>query len=239
MDFIEQLPPSLGFTSILVIVCRLTKQSIFIPTVDTITSAELAKLFVLHVFSKHGVPSHVTSDRGSEFVSHFFRSLGKALDMRLHFTLGYHPKGDGQTEHVNQTLEQYLRVYCNYQQDNWSELLPLAEFTYNNAPNATTGISPFFANKGQHLNLTVHPERDLASSQAHKFAMTLGQLHDTLKKQISHAQSRYQTSADARRLPDPEFVIGSSAYVKAQFFRTTWLTKKLAEKYLGPFQVIA
>src|SRR3979490_759668 len=137
MDFIKQLPLSSGFTSILVIVCRLTKQSIFIPTVDTITSAELAKLFVLHVFSKHGVPSHVTSDQGSEFVSHFFRSLGKALDMRLHFTSGYHPKADRQTERVNQTLEQYLRVYCNYQQDNWPKLLPLAEFAYNNSPNAT------------------------------------------------------------------------------------------------------
>src|SRR3979490_1141631 len=104
MDFIEQLPPSLGFTSILVIVCRLTKQSIFIPMVDTITSADLAKLFVLHVFSKHGIPSHVTSDRGSEFISHFFCSLGKALDMKLHYTLGYHPEGDGTTERTNQTL---------------------------------------------------------------------------------------------------------------------------------------
>jgi IS30 family transposase len=108
MDFIEQLPGSSGYTAILVVVCRLTKQSIFIPTYDTITSADLAKLFILHVFSKHGVPSHVTSDRGSEFVSHFFWSLGKALDMTLHFTSGYHPEGDGQTERVNQTLEQYL-----------------------------------------------------------------------------------------------------------------------------------
>src|SRR3979490_2507109 len=239
MDFIEQLPLSSGFTSILVIVCRLSKQSIFIPTVDTITSAKLAKLFVLHVFSKHGVSSHVTSDRGSKFVSHFFRSLGKALDMHLHFTSGYHPKANGQTEHVNQTLEQYLRVYCNYQQDNWSELLPLAEFAYNNAPNATTGISPFFTNKGHHPNITVHPERDLASSRAREFTMDLGQLHDALKEQISHAQSRYQTSADARRLPAPEFTIGSSAFVKAQFFRTTWPSKKLAEKFLIPFEIIA
>ena len=81
MDFIEQLPSSSGFTAILVIVDRLSKQAVFIPTHDTITSAELAKLFVLHVFSKHGVPNHVTSDQGTEFVSHFFRLLGKALDM--------------------------------------------------------------------------------------------------------------------------------------------------------------
>jgi Integrase zinc binding domain/Integrase core domain len=108
MDFIEQLPDSKGFTAILVVVDRFTKQALFIPTHDTITSAQLAKLFIIHVFSKHGVPSHVTSDQGSEFVSCFFRSLGKASNMKLHFTLGYHLEGDGQTEHVNQTLEQYL-----------------------------------------------------------------------------------------------------------------------------------
>ena len=105
MDFIEQLPSSSGFTAILVVIDRLSKQSIFIPTHDTITSPELAKLFLFHMFSKHGVPAHVTSDRGTEFVSHFFRSLRKALDMCLHFTSGYHPEGDGQTEHANQTLE--------------------------------------------------------------------------------------------------------------------------------------
>jgi IS30 family transposase len=121
---------------------------------------------MVHVFSKHGVPSYVTSNRGSEFISHFFKSLGKALDMKLHFTSGYHPEGDGQTECVNQTLEQYLRTYCNYQQNNWKSLLPLAEFTYNNAPNATTGVSPFFANKGYNPSITVHLECNLASACA-------------------------------------------------------------------------
>ena len=95
MDFIEQLPKSSRYTATLVVVGRLTKQAIFISTHDTITLADLTKLFILHVFSKHDVPSHVTSDHGSEFISHFFRSLGKALDMQLHFTSGYHPEGDG------------------------------------------------------------------------------------------------------------------------------------------------
>jgi len=153
MDFIEQLPSSTSFTAILVIVDRLSKQAVFIPTHDSITSPELTKLFLLHVFSKHGVPTHVTSDRGTEFVSHFFQSLGKALNMHLHFTSSYHPEGNDQTEWSNQTLEQYLRIYCNYQQDNWLDLLPLVEFAYNNAPSATTGVSPFFANKGYHPNI--------------------------------------------------------------------------------------
>jgi len=185
MDFIKKLLSSSRFNTILVIVNWLTKQVIFISTYDTITSTDLACLFVLHVFSKHGAPSHVTFDRGSEFVSNFFWSLGTALDMWLHFTSGYHPEGDGQTKYMNQTLKQYLHVYCNYQQDNWSELLPLAEFAYNNAPSATTGVSPFFTNKGCHLNITVHTEHNIASSWAHNFAVDLNELQSTLKAEIS------------------------------------------------------
>src|SRR6202045_1496870 len=98
MDFIEQLPESSGFTAILVVVDRFMKQGIFIPTTNEVNSADLARLFVLHVFSKHGVLSHITSDRGSEFVSRLFCSLGKVLDMTLHFISGYHPEGDRQTE---------------------------------------------------------------------------------------------------------------------------------------------
>ena len=115
MDFIKKLLSSSRFDTILVIVDWLTKQMIFIPAHDTITSADLACLFVLHVFSKHGISSHVTSNRGLEFVLNFFWSLGTALDMQLHFTSGYYSKGDGQTECTNQTLKKYLHVYCNYQ----------------------------------------------------------------------------------------------------------------------------
>ena len=96
--------------------------------------------------------------------------------MWLHFTSGYHPEGDGQTERTSQTLEQYLHVYCNYQQDNWSKLLPLAEFAYNNVPSATTSISSFFANKGYHPNITVHPEQEIASFWACNFTVDLDEL---------------------------------------------------------------
>src|SRR5467141_3057571 len=239
MDFIEKLPQSSSYTSILVIVDHLSKQSLFILTHDTITSQQLAQLFVLHVFSKHGVPSHVTSDRRMEFISHFFQSLRTTLDMKLHFTSGYHPEGDRQTKRTNQTLEQYLQVYCNYQEDNWSKLLPLAEFAYNNTPSATTGITPFFANKGYHPNLTVHPERDLASARARNFVTDLDELHHELRQHIAEAQRRYQVPADSRRLPAPEFNIGNHAFVKAQFFRTTRPSKKLSDKFLGPYEILA
>jgi len=238
MDFIEQLPSSTGFTAILVVVDRLSKQAIFIPTHDTITSLELAKLFLLHVFSKHSVPAHITSDRGTEFVSHFFRSLGKALDMHLHFTSGYHPEGDGQTERSNQILKQYLRIYCNYQQDNWVDLLPLAEFAYNNAPSASTRVSLFFANKGYHPNISVYPEHDMTSARACDYAVDLQSLHQYLREEMANAQLRYQGLADAKRTLAPDFKVGDQVYVKAKYFQSTQPSKKLSEKNLGPYSII-
>ena len=79
MDFIEQLPASEDFSAILVVIDCLTKQVIFIPSHDTMNTPQVVELFLTHVFSKHGVLSHVTSDQGLEFVSHFFHSLGKLL----------------------------------------------------------------------------------------------------------------------------------------------------------------
>jgi len=107
-DFIEQLPPSKGHTAILNIVDRASKQLISIPTHDKVDAPEIARLFLHHVFAKHGVPMHVTCDRGSEFTSQFFRSLGTLLNIKIHFTSGYNPQADGQSERANQTLEQYL-----------------------------------------------------------------------------------------------------------------------------------
>jgi len=234
MDFIEQLPASTRFTAILVIVDRLSKQAIFIPTHDTIISPELMKLFLLHVFSKHGVPAHITSDRGTEFVSHFFWSLGKALNMCLHFTSGYHLEGDGQTERSNQTLEQYLRVYCNYQQDNWVDLLPLAEFAYNNTPSATTGVSPFFANKGYHPNISVYLERDMTSAWAHDYAVSRESLHQYLQEEMANAQLRYQGLADAKRTLAPDFKVGNQVYMKAKYFQSTRPSKSYQTRTWGP-----
>ena len=135
-------------------------------------------------------------------------------------------------------LEQYLRVYCNYRQDNWSQLLLLAEFAYNNAPSATTGISPFYANKGYHPNLAVHPERDLTSARAQEFAVDLDELHQELRLNIAEAQKRYQVSADARRLPAPDFKIGDQVFLLSKHIRTTRPSKKLSEKYVGPYMII-
>src|SRR3979490_3497356 len=129
---------------------------------------------------------------------------------------------------LTKTLEQYIQIYCNYQQDNWSELLPLAEFTYNNAPNATMGISPFFTNKGYNPNLAIHPERDLTSTNARHYVTDLAELHQALCEQILEAQELIKKSADRNRLPVPDFKLGSQVFVKSIFFRTTRPSKKLS-----------
>jgi len=146
IDFIEKLPSSSRFNTILVIVDWFTKQAIFIPTHNTITSTDLKCLFVFHVFSKHSIPSYIIFNKGLEFVSNFFCSLGTTLDMWLHFTSGYHSKGDGQTKYTNQTFEQYL------------------EFAYNNALSATTSVFSFFTNKRYHLNIITHLEYNIVFS---------------------------------------------------------------------------
>src|SRR6266436_10224235 len=173
MDFIKQLPASEDFSTILVVIDCLTKQAIFIPSHDTMNALQVVRLFLTHIFSKHRVLLHITLDHGSEFISHFFHSLGKLLQMRLHFTLGYHLEGDGQTECANQVLEQYLWTYMNYQQDNWAMLLLMAEFAYNNAMNMMTGVSPFFVNKGYHPEFTVDLQANTSSAEVQTFVVDL------------------------------------------------------------------
>uniref|UniRef100_A0A0W0FVS7 Integrase catalytic domain-containing protein n=1 Tax=Moniliophthora roreri TaxID=221103 RepID=A0A0W0FVS7_MONRR len=116
--------------------------------------------------------------------------------MKLHFTSRYHSEADRRTKQANQTLEQYLQMYCSYQQDNWDMLLPLMEFTYNNAPNTSTGVSSFFANKRYHLNITVHPEYHLASQKACSYVTNLDEVHQFLHDEIKAAQDAHKTSAD-------------------------------------------
>jgi len=238
MDFIEQLLLSEGYTDILVVVDRLTKQATFIPTTRTIDATKLAQLFIERVFAKHRAPSHVTSDCGVEFTSKFFKSLASNLDMKLHFTSGYHPEMDGQTECTNQTLEQFLRIYCNYQQSNWAQLLPMAEFTYNNMPSSTTGVSPFFANKGYHPKAHFQVKRDSTLGPTNKYTSKLEEIHTRLKQSIRMAQRRYQTTADRRHSPDPKILVGDLVFILVKFIKTTQPSKKLAERYLCPFEVV-
>ncbi len=158
--------------------------------------------------------------------------------MRLHFTLGYHPEGDGQTECANQVLEQYLWTYMNYQQDDWAMLLLMAKFAYNNTMNAMMGVSPFFMNKGYHPEFTADPQANTSSAEVQMFMADLECTQAELKENIAQAQERYRKNADKHRAEAPELKVSDQAYVKAKFFRTRQPSKKLSEKNLGPFDMI-
>src|SRR5882724_10561865 len=191
MDFIEGLPLSDGQDTILVVVCHLTKMALFIPTFRAIDAEDLAHIFFSQVFAKHGTPTDIISDRGKHFISQFWRSLCQLLGIKANLSTAYHPETDGQTEWVNQILEQYLGVYINYQQVNWVNLLPLAEFAYNNTSHSATMVTPFFANKGFHPKLEVSLE-PVVSDTAHQVATDLKELHQYFHDQISHAIRQYE-----------------------------------------------
>jgi hypothetical protein len=148
MDFIKGLPPSEDYDTILVIADRISKAALFIECHSTDDAPTLAKLYLKHVFSKHGAPSDIVSDRGKLFISKFWSSLCVLLSIKSNLSTMYHPETDRQTERINQILEQYLCLYIKYQQDDWVSLLPLTKFAYNNAPHSATQVSPFFANIG-------------------------------------------------------------------------------------------
>jgi hypothetical protein len=245
VDFIVQLPPSTEsltnqlYDAILVVVDRLTKLSLFIPTTSNANSADLARLYIKYVFSKRGVPSDIISDRGSTFTSDFTTSLSKLLNIKLNFSTAYHPQTDGQTERTNQQIESYLRTYTNYQQDDWADLLPIAEFAYNNAPHSATQISPFFANYGYHPRATISLDITVPDPTAHDFARPLSDLHDFCRQEIRVAQSQYQSPADRSRLPIPLelFEVGKKVWLNAKNIKTKRPSKKLDSKKLGPFVI--
>src|SRR5258708_23385880 len=114
----------------------------------------------------------------------------------------------------------------------------MAEFACNNAMNATTGVSPFFANKGYHPELTSDLQAKTSSAEAQAFVADLECIQAELKENITQAQERYQKNVDKHRVEAPELNISNQAYVKAKFFRTRRPSKKLSEKNLGLYDVI-
>jgi len=239
MDFIKQLPASNGFTVILVIIDCLSKESVFIPTTDNVTAIDVADAFVMHIFAKHGIPLHVSSDRGSEFTSHFFQSFGALLRMRLHFTSGHHPSTNGQVEQLNSTLEQFLRIYCNYKQDNWSKLLPLAEFAYNNAPHVSTGVSPFFATCGYDPLIAVYPDAKVTDLRAKHFAINFDKVHKFLRGHMQDTQDSMAHYANQDHMESPLFRMGDCVYVRTDNIQTNRTARKLAEKKISPFPIVS
>jgi hypothetical protein len=199
-------------------------------------------LFFEHVICKHGVPDHIITDRGTQFTSRFWKRVCDYLSMDHRLSTAFHPQTDGQTERQNQTMEQYLRAFANYEQDNWVELLPLAEFAYNNSIHSSTRLTPFFASYGYHPDMQFKPPKELRNPvarvaterSADEFTEKLRECHDRLKENLAVAQERQMRHAGGKSV---KFDVGDDVWLSTRNIRTSRPSKKLDYKRTGPYKV--
>ncbi|KZV52485.1 hypothetical protein F511_22323 [Dorcoceras hygrometricum] len=159
MDFVVGLPRSpRGYTAIWVIVDRLTKSAHFLPVKTTFTLTQYVELYIREVVRLYGISVSIVSDRDTIFTFAFWRSLHAALGTRLAFSTAFHPQTDGQSERVNQILEDLLRACAINFQGTWDSILLLVEFTYNNSFQASIVMAPYEALYGRICRSPVHLE---------------------------------------------------------------------------------
>jgi RNase H-like domain found in reverse transcriptase/Reverse transcriptase (RNA-dependent DNA polymerase)/Integrase zinc binding domain/Chromo (CHRromatin Organisation MOdifier) domain/Aspartyl protease len=243
-DFIVKLPKSkepltgTEYDSILVGTERLTKYGYFIPWKEEATAEDLAYVFTRNIVANHGLPDEAISDRDKLFTSHFWTTLTALLGMRRKLSTAFHPQTDGQTERLNQTLEQYLRAYVDYQQDNWVQLLPLAQFAYNSAENETTGVSPFYANYGYEPTVFKEPYKtDSESQTAILQVQQLKHLHEQLKLSIQFIATKKAKYYNQKHCVGPTLKEGDKVYLLRKNLKTKRPSEKLDYKKLGPFAI--
>jgi IS30 family transposase len=145
MDFVEGLPKAKGKDVILVVVDRLTKYAHFLPLSLPFTAQQVSQIFMDNIHKLHGMPKVIVSDRYTIFTSKLWKEVFSALKVQLHYSTAYHPESDGQTERVNQCLEQYLRIMTFTEPRKWIEWLPAAEWWYNTSYHSAIKKSPFKA----------------------------------------------------------------------------------------------
>jgi transposase InsO family protein len=143
MDFKSFPRNKNGYNAILVVVDRLSKQAFSLPCFKTTTAKDIAELYIQHIYHTKGVPDTIVSDRGPQFISDFWREFYQILSVKLKLSTAFHPQTDGQTEIINQYIDQRLRPFVSYYQDNWSEMLPLIDHTQLVLPHDSIGMSPF------------------------------------------------------------------------------------------------
>ena len=156
---------------------------------NEVDSLGIAHLFRDNMWKLHGIPEEIISHRGSQFISQFTRELSKLLDIKIAASTAIHPQTDGQTEHVNQEVEQYLRIFVNQRQDDWYDRLSLAEFTYNNRIHVSMQTTPFMLDIGQHPHLGFKPTRETQLEGLDEFS-------ECMQSALEEAQASLTKAAD-------------------------------------------
>ena len=242
MDFVTKLPESKEkmtktvYDSILVITDRLTKWVYFIPYKEASNAEDLAYTFIKYVVANHGMPEEIISDRDKLFTSKFWKSLMAQLGTKQKMSTAFHPQTDGQTERANQTMEQYLRAYVNYEQDNWVGLLPLAQFVCNDSI-SSLGETPFYANYGFNPKIQREAKIGPESEQANVSTCKLQQLQQQLRQDMELLAIKSKGQYDKKRSGGPDLREGDPVYLLRKNVRTKRPSSKLDFTKLGPFEI--
>ncbi|GJP33995.1 hypothetical protein CLOM_g18479 [Closterium sp. NIES-68] len=239
LDFITGLPPTTSsHDAILVVIDKFSKMGHFIPTHTTARTEETAQLFVRHIISQHGIPTTLISDRDPKFTSKFWKELMSLLGTKLAMSSAYHPQTDGQTERLNQIVEQLLRAACKDDISKWDLHLPVLEFAYNNATHAATGQTPFFLCYGRHPLTPQKPTASATVQPAHDFITTMHQLWDRTHKRLLDIQQQQKRQADRHR-NDHTITVGDQVLLDTRNLDISHLPSKLRPRFCGPFLVEA
>ncbi|KAJ1574106.1 hypothetical protein NDA12_004345 [Ustilago hordei] len=238
LDFIKGLPPSKGYDSILVIIDRLTKFAILAPTHKTVTAKQTAVLLWGHLVRHFGYPDHMVLDRGRQFISGAWKAFMEQMGMKHSLSMAYHPQTDGQMERVNQVMEQYLQMYCNYEQNDWANLLNTAVFVYNNTVHNSIGVSPFFACYG--WNPKAHPDipQQLGVNDPGHFEYLVDgkECCKYLQEQIREEQ-HWTVDHYNWKHKDIEFNVSDMVYINHWNWKMRQPTPKLDTWFAGPYPV--
>ncbi|KAL4038317.1 hypothetical protein IC575_001931 [Cucumis melo] len=242
MDFITGLPRTLrGFTVIWVVVDRLTKSAHFVPGKSTYTASKWAQLYMLEIVRLHGVPVSIVSDRDARFTSKFWKGLQTAMGTRLDFSTAFHPQTDGQTERLNQVLEDMLRACALEFLGSWDSHLHLMEFAYNNSYQATIGMAPFEALYEKCCRSPVClGEVGEQRLMGPELVQSTNEAIQKIRSRMHTAQSRQKSYADVRR-KDLEFEVGDKVFLKVAPMRGVVRFErrgKLSPCFVGPFEIL-
>ena len=237
MDFITDLPQSKGFDSLFVVVDRLSKATILAPCNKTITAEGTAQLYLDHIWRRTGLPHQVISDRGPQFASKVMQETWSKLGVKSTMSTAFHPQTDGETERVNQELEQYLRVFCNFQMDNWVDLIPFMEFAHNARSHSATGRSPFQVWYGYQPEFI--PPLNFATSipTVEDRLRSLDQIRSEVAAALKIAAEVMKRSGP--NAPTHRFKPDDLVWLEGTNLHTTHPKAKLAARRHGPFKVIS
>jgi hypothetical protein len=236
MDMITKLPSSNGFDLILVVIDLLSKLTLFIPYKEASSSEVLANIFRQNIFQLHGIPDKIVSYRGSTFVSKFWKSFMNSLNIKAAFSTAYHPQTDGQTERMNQLLEDYLRHFCSYYQDNWDCCLDMAEFSINNLNSASLGVSPFFFTYGHHPKFNMITETS-GQKDLDDFIVDLQETQEVAIKCLTQARIQQANYYNKGRRELPCYEKDDQIMILRKFIVSRRINNKLDYRWIGPFRV--